>query len=70
MAPTVDVLRERLRALLNFRWVDQGYGRRTCRSCGAQSCVDYDEDRVTETREPCSRSCPWRLAEEALVEDL
>jgi hypothetical protein len=50
------------------RWRDRGYGLFFCTSCGAQREVDYgDQDTpMTEKREPCSPSCPWRQLEEAI----
>lgn len=63
--------REALAKLLtrDLRWKSHGYGKYTCGSCGSLMCVDYgDQDQpTTERREPCSPSCPWRQAEEALA---
>jgi hypothetical protein len=55
-----------IRPLLEFRWQDRGMGQMSCRSCGALRSVDYGdhETPMTEKRESCSRSCPWRIAEE------
>lgn len=57
---------EIVRKLLKFRYKHHGYGRLTCESCGAEASVDYDPYKIT--REPCSRSCPWHLAETWLKE--
>lgn len=50
------------------RWRHLGYGRANCTSCGAQRDIDYGDNnqKMRETREKCSPSCPWRLAEEAV----
>lgn len=57
---------EALGKIMNQRWTDDGYGKFRCRSCGARRMVDYGdhEQETTETREACSRSCPWRIVEE------
>lgn len=57
-----------LRKVLEFRWLHRGFGKSVCASCGAERHVDYGdhEQPMTETREACSRSCPWRIVEEGL----
>ena len=57
-----------LHKLFIFRWVDKGYGQFTCRSCGALKKVDYGDQDIppSEKTEQCSKSCPWRIAEEAV----
>lgn len=55
---------EVIRRVLKFRYKDHGYGKLTCRSCGAQAEVSYDPYKVT--REPCSKTCPWHKLEEMI----
>ena len=55
-----------LLAKTECRWIHRGYGVYSCNSCGAQRDIDPDNDRETK-REPCSRSCPWRLVEESFL---
>jgi len=64
--PTPETLRELLLRLLAFRWADHGYGRFTCRSCGAAREVDYGDHNQpgSEWRETCSPNCPWQQADE------
>lgn len=56
--------------VLQRRWIDRGFGKFNCASCGAQRSVDYGdhEQPTTEKREPCSRTCPWRIVEEHLAQ--
>ena len=67
---TLAAAHQSLRRLLEFQWVDHGMGKMTCRSCGATKWVDYGdhEQPASEQVEPCSRSCPWRVAAECLGE--
>lgn len=59
---------ERLVRTRDFRWISHGYGKFSCRSCGAARLVDYGdhEQPATEKREACSASCPWGSAEKLL----
>jgi len=59
-----------IRRLLGFRWNDRGYGQLACKSCGALASEHYDEAGSHLKRiDQCSRSCPWRQAEEFLEQD-
>lgn len=53
------------RRILQFRWKSRNYEQSNCTSCGALRSVDYGDNDIpmTEKREPCSKTCPWAIAE-------
>lgn len=60
-----------LAKLMRFQWNDHGYGRLSCRSCGALAEQDFDERGRTLRRiDQCSPSCPWRVADTLLKQEM
>ncbi len=60
----VDVLKR----MLKFQYEDHGYGRLSCRSCGAAGEQSFDDDGTDCSRyEPCSKSCPFQWAKDLIA---
>ena len=61
---------EALTKVLQFRWINDGYGTFHCRSCGSKAWEEGhgDKDGLTWNEEGCSKNCPFQVCQEWLNE--